>query len=122
IAIAQFKVVNALEDLGEGFATLEVKVTIIGGLRQAATAVVDSDQILVGLGGRPAGTDRQRRVELPFDLADIESDAECRSGKGRSETDGQWQFRQAPVGFCFCCHRRYSMCFCYGCLDYSQPV
>ncbi|MNR64530.1 hypothetical protein D3C85_1872050 [compost metagenome] len=51
---------DALEDLREGFTALEVEVTVIGGLRQATTAIVDADEVLVGTFGRPTGTDRQR--------------------------------------------------------------
>src|SRR5690606_31152984 len=95
---------------GESFATLEVQVSIVRSLGQAPATIVDTDKILVGFFCSPAGTDGELRIELPFDLTDIEGHAECRCGKGRGEADGQRQFCQAPVGCCFC-HRRYSMCF-----------
>ncbi|MCY1440583.1 hypothetical protein D9M71_568660 [compost metagenome] len=113
---------DALEDLREGFATLEVQTAVVGGLRQATSPVVDADQVLVRLGGGPTGADRQRGVELAFDLTDVEGHAERRSRERGSETDGQWQFCQAPER-CGCCHRRYSMCFLLLMLaDYSQQV
>ena len=59
VAVFQLKVMDAFEDLRERFAALEVQVTIIGGLGQAAPAVVDADKILVGIFSRPTGTDRQ---------------------------------------------------------------
>ncbi|MNG05978.1 hypothetical protein D3C84_891960 [compost metagenome] len=49
IAVFQFKVMDALEDLRIGLPTLEVQVTVIGGLGQAAPAVVDANQVLVRL-------------------------------------------------------------------------
>jgi hypothetical protein len=46
---------DAFEDLREGFAALEVQVAVVGGLGQALAAVVDTDQVLVRLLGRPTG-------------------------------------------------------------------
>jgi len=100
---------------------LRFQTTVVAGLGRGLATVTTPHQTRVGAAHRPAGADGQLRIELTLDLADIESDAECRSGEGGSEADGQRQFRQAPVGCCFC-HRRYSIYFCYGCLDYSQRV
>ncbi|MCY1436154.1 hypothetical protein D9M71_522700 [compost metagenome] len=72
VLVFQFEVVDALEDLREGLALLEVQVAIVGGLRQPSAAVVDADQIAVGIGCRPAGTDGKAGVELPFDFTDVE--------------------------------------------------
>src|SRR5690606_15556723 len=72
IAIAQLKVVDALEDLREGLALLEVQPAVVTGLRLALAAVVGADQVTIRAAHRPAGTDRQRAVELPLDLTDIE--------------------------------------------------
>ncbi|MCY1475939.1 hypothetical protein D9M68_92720 [compost metagenome] len=59
IAVFQFKVMDALEDLRESFPALEVQVTVIRSLGQTLAAVVDTDEVLVGTFGRPTGTDRQ---------------------------------------------------------------
>src|SRR5690606_11633285 len=72
VTVLEFKVMDALEDLRKGLAFLEVQTTVIAGLRQAAPTVVDANQILVRIAHRPAGPDRQRGVELTFDLIDIE--------------------------------------------------
>ncbi len=72
IAVLQFEVMDALEDLRERFPTLEVQVAVVGGLGKSLAAVVHTDQVLVRLGGRPAGPDRQRRVEGTFDFPDVE--------------------------------------------------
>jgi hypothetical protein len=87
---------DTLEDLGERFATLEVQVTVVRSLGQATAAVVDADEVLVGTLSRPAGTDRQGRVELTFDLPNVETDAECWPGERRGKTDRQGQFCPAP--------------------------
>lgn len=54
IAVLQFQIMNALEDLRKRLPTLEVQVTVIGRLRQTTPAVVGADQVLVGIGSRPA--------------------------------------------------------------------
>ncbi|MOA37394.1 hypothetical protein D3C78_1589810 [compost metagenome] len=91
---------DALEDLREGFPSLEVQVPVIGGLRQALAAIVDTDQVFVGLGRGPARPHRQGRVELAFDFTDVEADAECRAGERGGKTDGQRQFCPAPESVC----------------------
>ncbi|MCY1551664.1 hypothetical protein D9M68_880090 [compost metagenome] len=72
IAVLQLQVVDALEYLREGLAALEVQTTIIAGLGEAGSTVGGTDQVLVDLAGAPAGADRQRGVELPLDLTDLE--------------------------------------------------
>ena len=52
VAVLQFKVMDALEDLRKGLSALEVQMAVIGGLGQAVAAVVDTDQVLVRLLGR----------------------------------------------------------------------
>jgi len=118
VAVLQFQVMNTLEDLRERLAALEVQVTVIGSLGQALAAIVGADQITIGLGRRPARTHRKRGVKAPFDFTDVETDAECRPGERRSETDGQGQSCPAPE-LVYLGHRRYSMCifYCYG----SEP-
>ncbi|MCY1447993.1 hypothetical protein D9M71_646380 [compost metagenome] len=96
VTVFQLKVMDALEDLREGFTAFEVQVTVIGSLGQAAAAVVDADEVFVGAFSRPTRADRQGRVELTFDFTDVETDAECRPGERRGKADGQRQFRPAP--------------------------
>src|SRR5471030_1309622 len=96
VAVFQLKVMDALEDLREGLAALEVRVTVIGGLGQALATVVDTNKVLVRLLGRNTHAQGERRVELTFDFTDIETDAECGPGERRSKTDRQRQFRPAP--------------------------
>src|SRR3546814_16632145 len=100
IAVLQFQVVDTLEDLRKGFPALEVQVTVVGGLGQALAAVVDADQVSVGLGRGPACAYRQGRVELALDFTDVETDAECWPGERRGETDRQRQFCPAPERVC----------------------
>jgi len=83
IAITKLEIVHTLENLGEGLALLEVQTTIVAGLGKAGTAVVDADQIPVPVRHGPAGTDGHRRVELPFDLADIEAHGVSRGGSAQ---------------------------------------
>ncbi|MNR38617.1 hypothetical protein D3C85_1567340 [compost metagenome] len=71
-------------------------MTVIGGLGQAAATVVDTDEVLVRIFGRPTGPDRQRGVELPLDFPDVEADAERGTCKRGSEADCQGKFRPAP--------------------------
>ncbi|MCY1452296.1 hypothetical protein D9M71_692060 [compost metagenome] len=73
---------QALEDLREGLALLEVQTAVVstGGLAVAAIAHVD--QVLAGRLGLPAGAHGQRGVELPLDLPNIEVDrARRRTGR-----------------------------------------
>ncbi len=72
VAVLEFEIVDALEDLREGFALLEVEPAVVGGLRRGVAAVAGADVVLVGGTHGPAGPHRQRRVELPFDLPDVE--------------------------------------------------
>ncbi|MNH02295.1 hypothetical protein D3C79_615300 [compost metagenome] len=110
VAVLELQVMDALEDLGEGFALLEVQVAIVGCLRQALAAVVHPDQVLVGVGRRPAGADGERRVELAFDFTNVETDSESRTCERGSKADGQGQLGPAPEQVCRF-HRRYSMYF-----------
>ena len=96
VAVLQFQVVDALEDLRERLAALEVQVPVIGGLGQALAAVVGTDQVTIGFGRGPARPHGKRRVKAPFDFTNVETDAECRPGERRSEADGQGQSCPAP--------------------------
>src|SRR3546814_6524223 len=71
IAVLQFQVVDTLEDLRKGFPALEVQVTVVGGLGQALAAVVDADQVSVGLGRGPACAYRQRSEEHTSELQSL---------------------------------------------------
>ncbi|MCY1413386.1 hypothetical protein D9M71_288160 [compost metagenome] len=110
VLVFQFEVMHTLEDLREGLALLEVQVAVVGGLRQAAAAVVDPDEVLVRALGRPTGADGQRRVERTLDFPNVEADGGCGGRQRGGQADGQRQFSQAPE-LLDCCHRRYSMCF-----------
>ncbi|MCY1562988.1 hypothetical protein D9M68_1004600 [compost metagenome] len=90
---------DALEDLREGLALLEVQVAVVGGLRQPPAAVVDPDQIPVGIGGRPAGTDGKAGVELPIDFTDIEDGSLTLTGK--ADGDGRRQCLDLEPGALF---------------------
>jgi hypothetical protein len=74
-------------------------VAVVGGLGQALAAVVDTDEVLVRLLGRPTGAHGERRVELAFDFTDVETDAECGPGERRGKTDGQRQFARRQNWF-----------------------
>jgi hypothetical protein len=87
---------NAFEDLRERLPALEVQVAVIGGLGQTVPTVVDADEVLVWRLGRHTHAQREGRVELTFDFTNVETDAECRPGERRGETDRQGQFRPAP--------------------------
>jgi hypothetical protein len=71
-------------------------VTVIGGLGQALATVVDANEVLVRLLGRNTHAQGERRIELTFYFTDVETDAECRPGERRGETDCQRQFCPAP--------------------------
>ncbi|MNG01115.1 hypothetical protein D3C84_840800 [compost metagenome] len=72
IAVLQFKVVNALEDLREGLALLEILPPVITGRRLPATAIDRAHQGIVCIAHAPTRADRQRRVERAFDFPDVE--------------------------------------------------
>ncbi|MCY1528947.1 hypothetical protein D9M68_640700 [compost metagenome] len=103
IAVLEFEVMDALEDLREGLALLEVQSAIVAGRGEGFAAVGGADQLGVGIADRPTGADRQGRVELAFDLPDIEGDGLSR--RGNADSDGQSQdIGLEDSGPCCCCH------------------
>ncbi|MDT4866899.1 hypothetical protein FQZ97_1017830 [compost metagenome] len=98
---------DALEDLREGLALLEVQATVVGGLRQPLATIVGPDQVRFGTPHRPAGTDRQRRVELPLDLANVEIDGMRRgdAAQGNGQGEDMWLEGSGP----FCCFHAASL-------------
>ncbi|MNG05530.1 hypothetical protein D3C84_887250 [compost metagenome] len=72
VAILQFEIVDPLEDLGEGFALLEVQPPVVTGRRLTGPAIDGAHQRLVGIAHAPARADRQRGVERPLDFPDVE--------------------------------------------------
>src|SRR5690606_28446654 len=115
IAIAQLKVMHALENLGEGLSLLEVQPTIIAGLGIAGAAVRVADQIHITISHGPAGTNRHGRVELPLKLPDIEIDGISRCSS--AQRDGKCQ--------CFGLEESLPCCFCHEALlvgsKYAPP-
>ncbi|MNP23121.1 hypothetical protein D3C76_1158190 [compost metagenome] len=59
IAMAQLQVVNALEDLREGFALLEVEAAVVAALGRGATTVEGADVVRVGATDGPTGANGQ---------------------------------------------------------------
>ncbi|MNC17720.1 hypothetical protein D3C75_656090 [compost metagenome] len=72
VAVLQFEVVNTLEDLREGFTLLEIQSPVVTGRRLAGAAVDDAHQGFIRITHAPARADRQRGVERPLDLPDVE--------------------------------------------------
>ncbi|MNY22848.1 hypothetical protein D3C86_1564880 [compost metagenome] len=102
VAVLQLQVVDALEDLREGLALLEVQVAVVRGLRQPVAAVVATDEVPVGIAHRPAGANRKRGIELPFDFPHIETDCVGRGGNAASDGECQGVGTQIRVGsYCF---------------------
>src|SRR5690606_11612035 len=109
IAVFQFEVVGTLEDLREGLATLEIQTVVVTGLgvagaRLVANGIGATNQLVVRLGGGPAGADGHGGVQLTFDLADIEIDCVGRGGNAQRYCQGQSVRLEDSVPFC-CCHR-----------------
>src|SRR5690554_323478 len=80
IAVAQFQIVGALEDLGEHIAFLVVQTAVVrstcGGF---TTHIAMPVQPLVPPCGGHACTDRHLRVQLRVNLSDVEADCICRT-------------------------------------------
>src|SRR5690554_4603227 len=80
IAVAQFQIVGALEDLGEHIAFLVVQTSVVrstcGGFTTHTAMPV---QPLVPPCGGHACTDRHLRVQLRVNLSDVEADCICRT-------------------------------------------
>ncbi|MCY1347383.1 hypothetical protein D9M69_334900 [compost metagenome] len=106
IAVPQFEVMQALEDLREGLALLEIQTTVIAGGARRRTAlahgVVRRNVIRIGTAHGPAGPHRERRIELAFDLADIEFDG-TRLGTDTQGNGGSQQTRlERDAHHCSC--------------------
>ena len=102
VAVLQLKVVQPLEDLGEGLALLEVETPVIPGGRLARTASNGADQAFIGIAHAPTGADRQRRVELPLDLADVERNSLRLGTAAQRNRSGQRLWREDGAHYCFC--------------------
>ncbi|MNN12182.1 hypothetical protein D3C81_1251650 [compost metagenome] len=102
---------DALEDLREGLALLEVQATVVGGVRRGPAAVVVADEVLVGIGRGPTGAERQRGVELAFDLANVEADG-LRLGGNTKSHGGHGERKKMRLEesgpYCFC-HAAFSV-------------
>ncbi|MNO45093.1 hypothetical protein D3C76_353500 [compost metagenome] len=106
IAVLQFEVVQALEDLREGLALLEVQAVVVDGtargLATLAHRVVRRNECWIGSAYCPAGAQRQRRIEPAFDLPDIEING--MSLRAHTQGDGCSQhFRLEESAHCSCC-------------------
>ncbi|MNP29309.1 hypothetical protein D3C76_1223280 [compost metagenome] len=100
---------HALEDLREGFAFLEVQAVVVGGPRGGlATAdalrVEVGNELFVRISHRPTGADRQRRVERPLNLPDIEihSVSLIARASGKHYSYGQQTWLEDSAHCCFC--------------------
>ncbi|MNN50861.1 hypothetical protein D3C81_1654680 [compost metagenome] len=106
VAVLQFEVVQALEDLREGLALLEVQAVVVDGtargLATLAHRVVRRNECWIGSAYCPAGAQRQRRIEPAFDLPDIEING--MSLRAHTQGDGCSQhFRLEESAHCSCC-------------------
>ncbi|MCY1244489.1 hypothetical protein D9M72_575640 [compost metagenome] len=107
VAVFQLQVMDALEDLREGLALLEVEAAVVdrGGGRLATFAqhVVRRDERRIGAAHRPAGAHRERGIETSLEFADAEIDGLGRragaKGDGRTE-----QMRPECGAHCCSCH------------------
>src|SRR5690606_40964274 len=63
VAIAQFEVMHAFENLGEGLTPLEVQTTIVTNLGIASTTIGLPHQIRIRAIHGPTGPDRHVRIE-----------------------------------------------------------
>ncbi|MNP28058.1 hypothetical protein D3C76_1210050 [compost metagenome] len=88
VAVGQFEVMHALEDLRIGFTFLEILAPVVTGGREAGAAIVATDQFGLGFGHGPTGTDRQRRVELAVKLTEVEA---CGANRCRCRRHGHCQ-------------------------------
>ncbi|MNJ47000.1 hypothetical protein D3C77_421450 [compost metagenome] len=93
VTVFEFKVMHALEDLREGFALLEVLPVVI---RRAGSRLTAKAQGVAGVdeGGvrsayRPTGTNGEGRIELPFDLADLEVEGVGTGARPKAHGQGQ---------------------------------
>ncbi|MCY1307988.1 hypothetical protein D9M70_579620 [compost metagenome] len=98
---------HALEDGGEGFATLEVQTTVIDHAGRALTLLAlripDIDEVGVGRGSGPARTHRKRGIESALDFANIEVDGTGLSTKPQSNGGAQ-QMRLKRSAHHYSCH------------------
>ncbi|MCY1416393.1 hypothetical protein D9M71_318980 [compost metagenome] len=113
VLVFQFEVMDALEDLREGLALLEIQVAIVGGLRQPPAAIVDPDQIRVGIGGRPTGTDGQAAVELSVDLPDAERGGVGLARQAGGDRHGQCLELESGA-LSYCAHAAFPCWVCVG--------
>ncbi|MCY1546286.1 hypothetical protein D9M68_822750 [compost metagenome] len=113
VAVLEFEVMDALEDLREGLALLEIQVAIVGGLRQPPAAIVDPDQIRVGIGGRPTGTDGQAAVELSVDLPDAERGGVGLARQAGGDRHGQCLELESGA-LSYCAHAAFPCWVCVG--------
>ncbi|MCY1308038.1 hypothetical protein D9M70_580180 [compost metagenome] len=106
---------QALEDLRESFALLEVQTAVVngGGARRATLAhrVVRRDVIRIGTADSPAGADRQRRVEATLDLPDIEFNGVSLCADPHGYCCGQ-QMRLEHPALSYSCHAVLRMRMC----------
>src|SRR5690606_8466748 len=102
VAIAQFEVMHTFEDLGEGFALLEVQTTIVAGLGIAGTTIGFTHQIHIRAIHGPAGPDRHGRIELTFYFPDVETDGMSRCSSAQRNGEGQCLGLEESLPCCFC--------------------
>ncbi len=93
---------NALEDLGEGFALLEIETAIVAGLAVSRSAIRLTHQIHIPIRHGPASPNRQRRIELPLNLANIEVDRVSRCSSAQRNGKGQCLGLEDSLPCCFC--------------------
>ncbi|MNP18535.1 hypothetical protein D3C76_1110210 [compost metagenome] len=106
VPVLQFELVQALEDLREGLALLEVLAAIVGTAGEALAAIVFTDQLGVGVTQGPAGANAEGTVELAFDLAGAEGHAVCRQDQATGQAHCQRQPSATP-GHWFIAHDSY---------------
>ena len=96
VAVFELQPVHTRKKLRKGLTSFEVQTTVVRHFRVTFAAIIGPDQMLIGLGRRPTGANRQFRINLTFDFANIEAHTPCRPGQRRSEADCQRQFGSAP--------------------------
>ncbi|MDT4847387.1 hypothetical protein FQZ97_814390 [compost metagenome] len=95
---------QALEDLREGLALLEVQAAVVGGTRSGGATgphqIEVGNERGIGRTHRPTGADGQRRVQLTFDLPKVEAHGLRVTGKAQGDGGGQ-RMRSKQSARCF---------------------
>ncbi|MCY1299971.1 hypothetical protein D9M68_576230 [compost metagenome] len=113
VAVAQLQVMDALENLGEALALLEVQTTVIRSSRGSLATIGHGDEVGVGAPHGPTSADGQLAVEFAFDLAEAEIHCMGTAGGPARNGYGQGQTRNGGRGH-LACHQLLQTCyFCW---------